>query len=243
MLGESDVKTVSFLDESSEALSLFDCLKKTGWWPVIESELKKEYLIKIASFLKKEPNFLPKPSHIFTWALLTDPKDVKVVILGQDPYHDPSQPHGLAFSVQKGVPPPPSLRNIFQELVKDISGFERPKHGNLESWARQGVLLLNTILTVVPNKPLSHGHLDWHLLARACLDHLQRIHQKNLVFMLWGKHAQAFAKGIDRSKHLVLEATHPSPLSASRGFFGCKHFSKANEYLKQNGRDTIDWSL
>ncbi|HSK12836.1 MAG TPA: uracil-DNA glycosylase [Phnomibacter sp.] len=166
---------------------------------------------------------------------------VKVVILGQDPYHGPGQAMGLSFSVPKGIPPPPSLVNIFKELHADI-GMPLPRHGDLTAWAEQGVMLLNAALTVRANEPNSHSKIGWHEFTDAVIQTLSE-KQQALVFMLWGRFAQDKTPLIDEMKHLVLKAAHPSPFSADKGFFGCRHFSRANEYLMKNGKQPVDWHL
>jgi uracil-DNA glycosylase len=166
---------------------------------------------------------------------------VKVVLLGQDPYHGKGQAHGLSFSVPEGVKPPPSLMNIFKEMHDDI-GIPFPSHGNLTNWAKQGVLLLNASLSVRENEPLSHSAIGWTLFTDSVINKISN-EKKNVVFLLWGKYAQQKQELIDETKHLVLKAAHPSPFSAYSGFFGCRHFSKTNEYLVKNGIDPIDWSL
>lgn len=222
-------------------------LKGTGWWVVISGETGKPYFIKLCSFLNKESSEKKQvypPKHlIFNWAILCpQPSNVRVVILGQDPYHNTGQAMGLAFSVPPGVVCPPSLVNIFNEIKADL-GHPRPSTGSLEKWATQGVLLLNTILTVRAHEPTSHSNKGWETFTEAIIKHLVLKHE-HIVFLLWGSHAQAHEKLIPkRSKHLVLKAPHPSPLSAMRGFFGCRHFSQANEYLRSNGRPAIDWNL
>lgn len=192
---------------------------------------------------KKLDKVIYPPSHMIFNALNTTPfNQVKVVILGQDPYHGPNQAHGLSFSVQKGVAIPPSLRNIFHELHSDL-GLEIPKHGNLTRWAEQGVLLLNAVLTVEAGQPTSHQKQGWEDFTDHVIDVLNE-QRENIVFILWGAYAQRKGKRIDENKHLVLKAAHPSPLAANRGgFFGCKAFSKSNNYLKQNGIEPIDWQL
>ena len=184
----------------------------------------------------------PPNSLIFN-ALNTTPLDqVKVVILGQDPYHGPNQAHGLSFSVQRGVAIPPSLRNIFHELHSDL-GIDLPKHGNLTHWAEQGVLLLNAVLTVEAGQPTSHQKRGWEDFTDHVIDVLNQ-QREHIVFILWGAYAQRKGQRIDPNKHLVLKAAHPSPLAANRGgFFGCKAFSKTNNYLKQNGIEPINWQL
>ena len=182
----------------------------------------------------------PSNDNIFRALELTPIDTVKIVILGQDPYHGEGQAHGLSFSVQKGVKIPPSLRNIYKELNADI-GMDIPDHGFLEGWAKQGVLLLNTTLTVENGKPASHQGKGWEEFTDTIITQVNDLDHA-VVFMLWGAHAQKKADMIDGDKHLVLTAPHPSPLSAHRGFLGCKHFSKANEFLKQNGQNEINWS-
>ena len=192
---------------------------------------------------KKADKVIYPPNHLIFNALNTTPLDqVKVVILGQDPYHGPNQAHGLSFSVQKGVALPPSLRNNFHELHSDL-GVPIPKHGNLTHWAEQGVLLLNAVLTVEAGQPTSHQKRGWEEFTDHVIDVINE-QRENVVFILWGAYAQRKGQRIDQNKHLVLKAAHPSPLSANRGgFFGCKVFSKANNYLKQHGIEPIDWQL
>lgn len=183
----------------------------------------------------------PPGPQIFA-ALDTTPFEaVKVVILGQDPYHGPGQAHGLCFSVADGVPAPPSLQNIFKEISRDL-GLSRPAHGNLASWARQGVLLLNAVLTVEHGQAGSHQGRGWERFTDACIEALSS-EREGLVFLLWGSHAQAKGRLIDARRHLILKAPHPSPLSAHRGFLGCGHFSTANRYLQRLGQLPIDWGL
>jgi uracil-DNA glycosylase len=192
---------------------------------------------------KKADKIIYPPNHLIFNALNTTPLDrVKVVILGQDPYHGPNQAHGLSFSVQKGVALPPSLRNIFHELHADV-GVERPKHGDLTHWAEQGVLLLNAVLTVEAGQPTSHQKRGWEEFTDHVIDVLNE-QREHIVFILWGAYAQRKGQRINQDKHLVLKAAHPSPLAANRGgFFGCKVFSKSNNYLKQHGIEPIDWQL
>ena len=192
---------------------------------------------------KKADKIIYPPNHLIFNALNTTPLDrVKVVILGQDPYHGPNQAHGLSFSVQKGVALPPSLRNIFHELHADV-GVERPKHGDLTHWAEQGVLLLNAVLTVEAGQPTSHQKRGWEEFTDHVIDVLNE-QREYIVFILWGAYAQRKGQRINQDKHLVLKAAHPSPLAANRGgFFGCKVFSKSNNYLKQHGIEPIDWQL
>lgn len=192
---------------------------------------------------KKADKIIYPPNHLIFNALNTTPLDrVKVVILGQDPYHGPNQAHGLSFSVQKGVALPPSLRNIFHELHADV-GVERPKHGDLTHWAEQGVLLLNAVLTVEAGQPTSHQKRGWEEFTDHVIDVLNE-QREHIVFILWGAYAQRKGQRINQDKHLVLKAAHPSPLAANRGgFFGCKVFSKSNNYLKKHGIEPIDWQL
>ncbi|MFV5523355.1 uracil-DNA glycosylase [Acinetobacter variabilis] len=199
----------------------------------------KTFLIKE----KKADKVIYPPNHLIFNALNTTPLDrVKVVIIGQDPYHGPNQAHGLSFSVQKGVALPPSLRNIFHELHNDL-GVKIPKHGDLTHWAEQGVLLLNAVLTVEAAQPTSHQKRGWEEFTDHVIDVLNE-QREHIVFILWGAYAQRKGQRIDQNKHLVLKAAHPSPLSANRGgFFGCKVFSKTNNYLKQHGIEPIDWQL
>lgn len=199
----------------------------------------------LSEFLRNELRggkiVFPPPRQIFA-ALDATPFDaVKIVILGQDPYHGPGQAHGLCFSVQPGVPVPPSLRNMYAELQRDL-GFVPPRHGCLTHWAEQGVLLLNAVLTVEQGLAGSHQGKGWEGFTDSVIEALNR-EREHLVFMLWGSYAQAKGRLIDRRRHLVLTAPHPSPLSAHRGFIGCGHFSKANAYLVEHGMAPVDWTL
>lgn len=214
-----------------------------SWLQHLAPEFDKEYMRELRAFLLAEKSqrkvVFPPGERIFA-ALDHTPFDhVKVVILGQDPYHGPGQAHGLCFSVPQGVAIPPSLQNIYKELHNDI-GMPIPKHGNLESWARQGVLLLNAVLTVQSGMANSHQGKGWELFTDAVIRALNE-QREHLVFLLWGSYAQKKGAMIDRTRHLVLQAPHPSPLSAHRGFLGCRHFSQANAYLKQHGLGEIDW--
>jgi len=215
------------------------------WKKALKSEFNKPYFLEIVNFLRTEKmqkkTIFPPGSLIFN-AFNTTPIDkVKVVIIGQDPYHGAGQAHGLCFSVQNGINPPPSLMNIFKELQEDI-GINIPDHGNLTHWAEQGVLLLNASLTVRANEPMSHAKIGWAQFTDAAIKKVSD-EKKNVVFLLWGKFAQEKQSLIDETKHFVLKAAHPSPLSAYNGFLGCRHFSKTNEFLTRNGIDPIDWSL
>lgn len=213
------------------------------WDKILEDELKKEYYLKLREFLKyeyKNYKVFPNMYDIFNSLKYTSYKDTKVVILGQDPYHDDNQAHGLAFSVNKGVKIPPSLINIYKEL-KDELGLYIPNNGYLISWASQGVLLLNTALTVRAHEANSHRGKGWEIFTDNVIKYLND-KEEPIVFLLWGSNARS-KKSLISEKHPVLEAPHPSPLSAHRGFFGCNHFIKANEELKKNGFDEIDWQI
>lgn len=216
-----------------------------SWKSILKNEFNKPGFLEAVTFLKTEKALgkviYPPGSLIFN-AFDTTPFDItKVVLLGQDPYHGKGQAHGLSFSVQNGVRPPPSLVNIFKELQAD-TGVAIPNHGNLTKWATQGVLLLNACLTVRENEPLSHSKIGWTGFTDAVINKISET-KNNVVFLLWGKFAQEKQALIDETKHLVLKAAHPSPFSANNGFFGCRHFSKTNEYLVKNGIDPIDWAL
>lgn len=210
------------------------------WMRVLEDETKKNYFAEIKKYLHGCPTFYPPLNKIFNFTFLTSFQEIKVVIIGQDPYHNVGQAMGLSFSVPNGVRIPPSLKNIFAELKEDIPDFKIPSHGNLTKWAEQGVLLLNDVLTVLPNQPSSHAKIGWKIFTTRILELINENH-KNVVFILWGSHAKQKAKFIDRSKHLVLESAHPSPFSFHL-FRGCRHFSKANSYLKSNNKEEINWS-
>ena len=202
-------------------------------------------LRELSAFLRAEKQagkvIYPRGNDIFAALDATPFEQVKVVILGQDPYHGPGQAHGLSLSVRPGVQVPPSLDNMFKEIARDL-GLPRPGHGCLQAWAEQGVLLLNSVLTVQQGHAGSHQGKGWEGFTDAIIDALDR-ERENLVFLLWGSHAQAKGKLIDSRRHLVLKAPHPSPLSAHRGFMGCAHFSRSNAYLEQHGMTPIDWSL
>ena len=217
---------------------------ETRWYEVLKEEFESPYLAEIKRFLieeKKKHIVFPPSQLIFNAFNLTPFDDVKVVILGQDPYHNVGQAHGLAFSVPDGIQKPPSLQNIFKELNQDLN-IPIPMNGNLEKWAKEGVLLLNASLTVRAHEAASHAKIGWQRFTDAAIKALSDKRQ-NLVFILWGNYAIAKENLIDHNKHLILKTVHPSPLSASRGFFGCHHFSKTNEYLIKNGITPIDWSL
>ncbi len=216
-----------------------------SWRNFLEEEFNSAYFKEIKDFLvseKRADNLIyPPGSQIFSAFDRTPLDKTKVVILGQDPYHGPGQAHGLSFSVPEGIAIPPSLRNIFKELKTDI-GIDKPLSGNLELWASQGVLLLNATLTVRANVAGSHQNRGWEKFTDSVIQKLSN-HKSNLVFILWGKYAQAKESLINPNKHFILKAAHPSPFAADRGFFGCKHFSKTNEYLKKKGIPEIDWNL
>ncbi|XP_054709718.1 uracil-DNA glycosylase-like [Uloborus diversus] len=219
-----------------------------SWFRALEREFRKDYFDKLGEYLvaeRKKYTVYPPEKDVFFWTNTCKISDVKVVILGQDPYHGPKQAHGLAFSVRKGVPCPPSLLNIYKELSTDINGFKNPQHGYLYGWAAQGVLLLNTCLTVRAGNANSHQHIEkdggWEKLTDSVITWLNS-NLSNVVFMLWGGNAKQKINFINSDKHLILTAAHPSPLSAHRGFLGCGHFSKANEYLKKHNKKPIDWS-
>ncbi|TPW30923.1 uracil-DNA glycosylase [Martelella alba] len=216
-----------------------------GWKTRLSGEFSSPYMQSLRAFLTAEKqagkHIFPKGSEYFRALDLTPLENVRVVILGQDPYHGPGQAHGLCFSVKPGVRTPPSLVNIYKELASDI-GFKPVRHGFLEHWARQGVLMLNSVLTVEQAQAASHRGRGWEQFT----DQVIRIVNEecpHVVFILWGAYAQKKAAFVDRNRHLVLTAPHPSPLSAHNGFFGCRHFSKANAFLEKNGMEPIDWQL
>jgi uracil-DNA glycosylase len=216
-------------------------------WPALlgvqqEQDYFKQLMTQLEQQKAQGNTVFPPEQDIFNAFKHTAFSDVKVVILGQDPYHGAGQAHGLAFSVNKGVKIPPSLINIYKELATDITGFEAPAHGNLLDWAKQGVLLLNTVLTVQQSNAHSHAKLGWQQFSEAIIGQINQ-HNSGCVFILWGAHARKKAKFINLDKHLVLEGPHPSPLSVYRGFYGCQHFSKANAWLNGQGKQGIDWRL
>ncbi|MES2604552.1 MAG: uracil-DNA glycosylase [Pseudomonadota bacterium] len=218
---------------------------EASWQAVLQQEFKLPYMQQLREFLKQEKaagkQVYPPGSLIFNALNSTPLNQVKVVILGQDPYHNPGQAHGLCFSVLPGIDPPPSLLNIYKELERD-TGFVRPPHGHLQSWTTQGVLLLNAVLTVERFKAASHQGKGWEQFTDRIVGTLNE-RGENLVFLLWGSHAQKKGQHISRTKHLVLESPHPSPLSAHRGFLGNGHFSRTNAWLQQHGKTPIDWQL
>ena len=213
-----------------------------SWKFKLNTEFEKEYFLRLSEFVKEEyrtKTIYPPGSLIFNAFNLCPFQKVKAVIIGQDPYHGPGQAHGLCFSVREGIDFPPSLINIFKEIESDL-GIKRPVNGNLERWASQGVLLLNATLTVRAHQAGSHQKRGWEEFTDSAIRILNN-ERENIVFFLWGAYAQKKGESIDRSKHLVLESVHPSPLSASRGFFGNKHFSRCNEYLIKHSIDAINW--
>lgn len=216
-----------------------------GWQEHLGSEFRQPYMRALAEFLAAEEQsgkvLYPPSTHCFN-ALNSTPLDqVSVVILGQDPYHGPGQAHGLCFSVRPHVPAPPSLVNIFKEIQDDL-GIAPPDHGCLQPWAEQGVLLLNSVLTVVQGQAGAHQGKGWETFTDKVIETINR-EREGVVFLLWGSYAKKKGQRIDRSRHLVLDGPHPSPLSAYRGFFGCKHFSRANDWLREKGRPLVEWGL
>ena len=214
------------------------------WDELLKGEFEKEYYLKLREFLKKEYftyQVYPNMYDIFNALKYTSYSDVKAVIIGQDPYHGPGQAHGLCFSVQKGVAIPPSLQNMYKELYSDL-GIPPANHGYLKKWADNGVLMMNAVLTVRGGQANSHRNMGWEIFTDKVIELLNNREQP-IVFLLWGNNAKQKMKLITNPKHLILQAAHPSPLSAFNGFFGCKHFSKCNEFLKANGMGEIDWDL
>jgi uracil-DNA glycosylase len=216
-----------------------------AWLALLQEEFNQDYMVQLKSFLQQEKKegkiIYPPGSEIFAAFNATPPEKVKVLVLGQDPYHGPGQAHGFSFSVNDGIPFPPSLHNIFKELGNDLH-LPYPKTGNLITWAKQGVLLLNATLTVRHGEAGSHQKKGWELFTDKVIEAINQ--QKNhVVFMLWGKYAIDKVPKIDPQRHCILTAPHPSPLSAHRGFLGCKHFSEANRYLQSKGYDPIQWAL
>jgi uracil-DNA glycosylase len=220
-----------------------DIMIESSWKQALAPCFETEAFHNLTAFIRSEyatKQVYPNPKHIFNAFTLTPFDEVKVVILGQDPYHDDGQAHGLSFSVPDTIPIPPSLRNIYKEIEADCGVSKAGVTGNLESWAKQGVLLLNAILTVVAHTPASHRGKGWELFTDTVIKTVSDTHE-HVVFMLWGNYARSKKSLIDTSKHLVLEAPHPSPLSAHTGFFGCRHFSLCNEYLKKQGKKPVIW--
>ena len=217
-----------------------------SWNDILEIEKQKSYFKNILNYIetKRKQGIIiyPDNKNIFNAFKYTDYNNLKVVILGQDPYHGEGQAHGLSFSVQSNQKIPPSLKNIYKELSQDIKGFQIPNHGNLTSWANQGVLMLNTVLTVENKKPHSHAKIGWKQFTDEIINIINK-NKKNIIFLLWGKHAQQKCNSIDQKNNFILTAAHPSPLSAYRGFLGCRHFSKTNQILAKNNQKIINWQL
>jgi uracil-DNA glycosylase len=225
-------------------MKLINYLKDPSWMEVLKDEFEKPYFLELEKMLSlayKEETVYPPKEEIFTALNLTPFSKVKVVIIGQDPYHGPGQAHGLSFSVKPGVKIPSSLVNIFKELESDV-GVKRPKNGDLEAWAKKGVLLLNNMLTVVESEPMSHKKIGWVKFTDKIIETLND-GRENLVFILWGAPAQVKAKTVDSKKHHIIKSVHPSGLSAHKGFWGSKPFSQANTYLESKSIKPIDWSL
>jgi len=228
---------------------------EASWKKVLQEEFQKPYWTELTEFIRGEikagKKIFPAPKNIFAGFSLCPFEQVKVVIIGQDPYHSISEvagkkiptAHGLCFSVVKGAKIPPSLQNIYKELQQEFPrNFEIPAHGNLEKWAKQGVLLLNTTLTVEAHRPMSHAGKGWEEFTKQVIATISR-EKTGIIFLLWGRHAQSLKKLIDLDKHFVLEAAHPSPFSAYNGFFGCGHFQKTNKILVQQDKEEIDWQV
>ena len=217
-----------------------------NWHSLLGNEQQKEYFKDLLAFVQQRRlagvNVYPPETEVFNALSLCSPANLKVVILGQDPYHGAGQAHGLSFSVQKGVKIPPSLRNIYKELSNDIVGFIKPEHGDLSAWSKQGVLLLNTVLTVEEGKAHSHKGKGWELFTDKIITQISEQLQ-GVIFLLWGNPAQKKSLLIDESKHYILKGVHPSPLSAHRGFLGCQHFSQTNKLLSSLGKPVINWQL
>ena len=219
-------------------------MKVNHWTPWLRNEFEQDYFKKLAHFVHEayeHKKVYPPKVQVFNAFETVDYPDIKVAILGQDPYHQKGQAHGMCFSVNPGVVTPPSLQNIYKELQDDL-GCYIPNNGYLLPWAKQGVFLLNTILTVEDSHPLSHAKQGWEIFTNHAIEKINE-KEDGVVFLLWGRNARDKKEMIDTKKHLVLEAAHPSPLSAYHGFFGCHHFSKANTYLKEHGRAPIDWQI
>ncbi|CAI5445871.1 unnamed protein product [Caenorhabditis angaria] len=225
------------------------CLKNLvhceSWSKLLYDEFQKPYIAKIEDFLNsevtKKKQVFPPQNEIFTAFNLIPFEEISVVVIGQDPYHDDNQAHGLSFSVKKGVKPPPSLKNIYKELESDIEGFKKPDHGNLVGWAKQGVFMLNATLTVRAHEANSHAKIGWQKFTDTVISIISKQSEKPIVFLLWGGFAHKKEELIDKKKHIIIKTAHPSPLSA-RKWHGCKCFSKCNEELENNGRNPIDWN-
>jgi len=216
-----------------------------NWYEKLKNEFESEEYKRLENFLNKEYNskiIYPEPKNVFNALNLVKFNDVKVVIIGQDPYHNPNQAHGLSFSVEKDIAIPPSLQNIYKELKADLNCYI-PNNGNLTKWAKQGVLMLNSVLTVEKNKPNSHKNKGWEKITKRIVELLNE-REDPVIFLLWGGNAKLIGKDINTKKHFVLTAVHPSPMSANQGgWFGCKHFSKTNEILTRLNKDIIDWQI
>lgn len=215
-----------------------------SWFRALQNEFSKPYFTNLTKFLseeRKRKTIYPPRDEVFSFTQAIDINKVKVVLLGQDPYHNPKQAHGLCFSVNPGVQIPPSLINMYQELENDIENFKRPDHGYLMGWAKQGVLLLNAVLTVRSHEANSHKEKGWEKFTDAIISYISK-HNSGVVFLLWGSYAQKKGASINKKMHHILKAAHPSPLSAHRGFFNCKHFSQCNQLLRKQGDEEIDWS-
>lgn len=218
---------------------------ENDWKSFFEEEMNKEYFLELKEKLKereKESIIFPPKEDIFNIYKILNPSDIKVVIIGQDPYHGENQAHGLSFSVKEGVKVPPSLRNMYKELEESVVGFKAPTSGDLTKWANQGVFLLNNVLTVEKASPDSHKGYGWEEFTNKTIEYINE-NCENVVFVLWGGNARKKAKKLNKEKHLILESAHPSPLSAYRGFFGSDPFNKINNYLKANNKKEIDWNL
>jgi uracil-DNA glycosylase len=238
------------VDEVTVTWETMETMLDPSWRTILTSEFTKDYFIQLKAFLQSETDakhvLYPPMQHIYAWSTMTPFHSVKVVLLGQDPYHGPNQAHGLSFSVLQGIKPPPSLVNIYKSLASDkglVPAFQVPKHGYLGGWAQQGVLLLNATLTVRKSQANSHSGKGWEKFTDALIHRLNQ-DRSNLVFLLWGAYAQKKGSKIDASKHLVLKAVHPSPLSAYKGegFFAHQHFSKTNTWLVEHDMEPIDWN-
>jgi uracil-DNA glycosylase len=232
------------LDKDNSKMKLADSLLDSSWMKILDQEFKKDYFKLLEKKIHgeyKNKTIYPAKENIFAAFNLTSFDDVKVVILGQDPYHGPNQAQGLCFSVQPQIKIPPSLANIYKELVSDLN-ISKPNHGDLTSWAEQGVLLLNTLLTVEDGNPMAHKDLGWEKFTDHVIDLINE-KKEDVVFILWGSPAHKKAKNVDPKKHYILKSVHPSPLSSYRGFFGCKHFSLCNQFLKSKKMGTINWEV
>ena len=214
------------------------------WDEILKDEFEKPYFQELMNFVHNEyktKTIYPYFPNVFNALKYTDYDDIKVVILGQDPYHGTGEAHGLSFSVLEGVTKPPSLRNIFKELKDDLN-IDEPEHGNLEAWTREGVMLLNSVLTVEKDKPASHQNRGWETFTDEVIRKINE-REKSVVFLLWGSFAKSKKELITNKNHYIIESAHPSPFSAHKGFFGTKPFSKANEFLRQNGQNEINWKI